>query len=206
MQAFLDWLGALPPVALYLALAVTAATENFFPPLPADTVVAFGSFAAARANGSPLWAILATWMGNVGGAMTVYVLGRRYGAERMARLEHRLAGGQEGAGHARIQRLYARYGLAALFLSRFLPGVRALVPPFAGAARVRALPAVLAIGSASLLWYGTIGYLAFRVGSDWQRLSALMARYGRIAAIVAGAVVIIVAVVAWVRHRRKGSE
>lgn len=202
MQGFLDWLGGLPPVALYIALAVTAASENFFPPLPADTVVAFGSFVAARAHGSPVWAILSTWIGNVSGAMAVYLLGRRYGTERVAKLEHRLAGGKEGAGSARIQRLYARYGLVALFLSRFLPGVRALVPPFAGAARIAFVPAVVAIGSASLLWYGTIGYVAFRVGADWHAVTGTMSRYGRIAAIGAAVLALAIGAWAWMRHRR----
>ncbi|MEP6691931.1 MAG: hypothetical protein ABJD07_12305 [Gemmatimonadaceae bacterium] len=37
------------------------------------------------------------------------------------------------SGQRRLEDLYAKRGFAALFVSRFLPGVRALVPPFAGA-------------------------------------------------------------------------
>ena len=48
MSRLLDWLSSLPPTALYLVLAVTAAAENIFPPLPADTVVALGSWLSAR--------------------------------------------------------------------------------------------------------------------------------------------------------------
>ena len=44
LQSILAWLGGLPSVVLYLALALFAAVENIFPPLPTDTVVAFGTW------------------------------------------------------------------------------------------------------------------------------------------------------------------
>ena len=39
VEQSLNWLTGLPPLALYFALAVFAAVENIFPPIPADTVV-----------------------------------------------------------------------------------------------------------------------------------------------------------------------
>ena len=50
MSGILDWLETLPVAALYAALAIIAAIENIIPPVPADTVVAFGSFLAARGH------------------------------------------------------------------------------------------------------------------------------------------------------------
>jgi len=140
VQSLLDWLTSLPLGALYLALAAVAATENIFPPVPADTVVALGSFLAARGQGSVWAAFLATWIGNVGGAMAMYAVGRRYGAER---LDRRLLGDKGPGAEQRLHRLYGKYGVAALFASRFIPGVRAIVPPFAGAFRPCAPPSRL---------------------------------------------------------------
>ena len=60
MQSLLGWFAGLPVAALYPALAVLAALENVFPPLPTDTVVALGTWLAARGNGSALAAFLAT--------------------------------------------------------------------------------------------------------------------------------------------------
>src|SRR5918997_2073403 len=114
----------MPVPALYAALAVVAALENVFPPVPADTVVAFGSFLAARGQGTASGVFLSTWAGNVGGAMLIYWVGRRYGAEA---LEQRLLGDRAGEAELRIKALYSKYGLFALFISRFLPGVRAIV-------------------------------------------------------------------------------
>ena len=202
MQSILDWLVALPLGALYLALGLVAAIENIFPPVPADTVVALGSFLAARGQGSVFAAFLATWIGNVGGAMVMYSLGRKYGAER---LERRLLGDKGPGAEQRLKRMYGRYGVAALFASRFVPGVRAIVPPFAGALRVPPLRAGIAIGGASAIWYGTVSYLGFTLGGNWQQVQQLITDYGRGLAITAG-VLLLIGLAVWRSRTRKPSE
>lgn len=197
MQPLLDWLAQLPPAALYLALAVAAAIENFFPPFPADTVVAFGSFYAARVHGSVVASFLATLAGNVAGAMGVYFLGRRYGEQWIAR-KFKL----DSAGEARLIGAYRERGVLALFLSRFVPGFRAVVPPFAGAIRVPPLRAGLAMGTASAIWYGLITWLAFRAGASWEELSARIAHFGRLLAVVAVALALVAGAVWYLRRRR----
>ena len=196
IQQLLDRLAELPTALLYLVLAVFAAVENIFPPVPADTVAAFGSFLAARGNGSAIGAFLATWIGNVGGAMLMYWVGRRYGAEK---LEQRFGG---GGARAKVQALYERYGIGALFVSRFLPGVRAIVPPFAGALRLSPVTSALAIGGASAIWYGLIVWLAFTVGDDWEALQTRLAGYGRVITIAA-VVIALVGVAIWLVRRRR---
>jgi membrane protein DedA with SNARE-associated domain len=201
VETFLDRLASMPVPALYAALAVVAALENVFPPVPADTVVAFGSFLAARGQGTALGVFVSTWTGNVAGAMLIYALGRRYGAER---LERRLLGERAAEAESRLRALYGKYGLTALFLSRFLPGVRAIVPPLAGALRIPAVRAGVAMGAASAVWYGAVSYLAFRIGADWERLSIAVSRYGRVAGLAA-LVLAVVAIAIWfvVRGQRK---
>lgn len=201
MQSLLDWLVTLSPGTLYTVLVLTAALENVFPPFPSDVVVAFGSFVAAQGPGTALGVFLATWFGNVGGAMLVYAAGRRYGARR---LERRLAGRQAESRDATLRSMFRRFGFPAIFVSRFIPGVRALVPAFAGALRLPVGRTVTMIACASAVWYGLITLVAFRVGSDWPRLSAMVARYSSRAGIV-GIVVIALGIAAWllVRSRQK---
>ena len=85
LHSILEWFAGLPPAALYLALAFAAGIENVFPPLPSDTVVAFGSFIAARGQASAIGSFVATLAGNLAGAMFMYWVGARYGAERVLR-------------------------------------------------------------------------------------------------------------------------
>lgn len=202
MSGILDWLGSLPPSALYVILALVAATENFVPPIPADVIVAFGSFLAAREGRSPVPTIIAVVIGNVGGALAMFALGRRYGADWIRRHLHRVMG--EGA-ELRVRNWYNQYGLPALFLSRFLPGVRAVVPPLAGAIKVPAPGAIAAIGTASSIWYATLAIIAYRLGSEWDRIVEAIKTFQTGAAIVAGAIVVIVAGAWWLVRKRRSA-
>jgi membrane protein DedA with SNARE-associated domain len=201
VQDALDWLSGLPQFALYAALGVVAASENIFPPLPADSVVAFGAFLAARGHATLVGAFLATWLGNVSGALLVYGLGRRFGTSYAQRWLARFGSEKN---EQRLERMYAQRGIAALFLSRFIPGVRALVPPFAGAVRVPVLRAALAIAVASGIWYGIVTWIAYNVGSDWDALQARLRSAGITAALVAGGIVVLIA--AWYILRRRRTK
>ena len=196
----LDWLVTLPAAALYAVLAIVAALENFVPPFPADVTVAFGSFLVAQGQqGSLKMVALVTWVGNIAGAMAVYALARRYGAERF---EKRLAGKHAQSWDARLHRMFDRYGVLAVLVGRFVPGVRALVPAVAGAVRAPVFRTTVLIGLAAAIWYGAITYIAYRVGSNWEALRGTVAKYSTIAGIVA-AVVLVAGIGIWLLRRRR---
>ena len=195
-----DWLTHVPLGALYVLMALFAAVENVFPPVPADTVVALGSWLAARGQGSAFWAFFATWVGNVAGAGAMYAVGRRHGTAWMHKRFPALA---DEKNERRILELHSKYGAVSLVLSRFIPAVRAVVPPFAGALRLSPLTTMLAISLASAVWYGLVSFLAFRAGADWNALMVRVTRYGRFAAIGAAAIVAAGLFVWWLRRRRR---
>ena len=198
----MGWLDALPLGTLYVTIAGLSAFENFFPPFPSDAVVAFGSFLASRAHGSPFTVLFLGWFGNVGGATVTYVLGRRYGGKAFLRRIEKYAG---PTAEERIRLLYKKYGFAGLFVSRFLPGVRAIVPPFAGAMKLPAFGVILSIASASLVWFGLITFLAFRAGDNWDLLQQYLVKSGKVAGGIAiGIVSLAIAAWLWKRHRNKG--
>lgn len=201
LQQLLDWLAALPAAAMYAVLGLVAAVENVFPPFPADTVVAFGGFLAARFDRSFIGVFLSVWAGNVAGAMLMYALGRRYGADRL--ISH-MGGGDAHRAQARMQALFGRYGTLAIFISRFLPGVRGFVPPLLGAARVPAPRTALVMAVASAVWYGAICYLAFRVGDNWDALRSAVAASGRWIGVAAVAIAA-AGLATWYARRRRAS-
>src|SRR5438477_939718 len=202
LQSVTEWLGNLPLGSLYVAIAALSAFENFFPPFPSDAVIAFGSFLADRAHGSPFTVFFLGWFGIVAGAAMSYTLGRRYGAKAFLRRIERYAGPDA---ESRIKKLHKKYGFLGLFVSRFLPGVRAIVPPFAGAMRLPAFKVMLSVASASAVWFGLITFLAFRAGDNWDLVERYLVRSGTVAGGIAiGIVVLVVGLWLWKHRDRKG--
>lgn len=199
----LAWVEGLPAVALYAMLALAAGVENVFPPAPADTIVAFGAFVAARGEASLLNVFLATWLGNVATATLIFWLGRRLGTPALHGRFRKLA---HPEAQQRVLELYRRWGIAGIFVTRFLPAARAVVPPLAGALRLPAVGSIVAMATASGLWYGAIALVAFRVGANWEAILARVGALGRTSGLLAaGVVLLIVAVVIWRRRRRSAS-
>ncbi len=196
----MQWLAGLPPAGIYGVIALLAALENIFPPVPADTVVALGGFLAGQgADVSTTGVFLATWIPNVGSAIGMYwaarTIGRDFAVSPTGRrlLSPRAMRALEAA--------YARHHLWGIFLSRFLPGYRAVVPPFAGLAGVGAWRALAPVALASALWYGFVVWLGHHVGSDWDGVSYALGRAGWWLGVVAAAVTALLAVLLWRRRR-----
>jgi membrane protein DedA with SNARE-associated domain len=102
-----------------------------------------------------------------------------------------------------LSRWYARYGLVSLFLGRFIPGVRAIVAPFAGALRSPVTGTTAAILGASAIWYGIVTVVAFRAGSNWEELVRSVSRLSRTSGLVAATLVTVGIALVWWRRRRR---
>jgi membrane-associated protein len=99
------------------------------------------------------------------GALIAYAIGF-YGSREL--LERH--SGKLHLSHGRLDRAhrwFERYGPVTIFVSRFLPVVRAAFPYVAGAARMpyRRMVAFAAIGS--LLWVSGLAILGREVGRQW---------------------------------------
>jgi len=189
---------------VYAVLAVLAAVENVVPPVPSDAAVALGAFLSHRGVTTPLAVFLVTWVSNLLGAAGVYVVARKYGRRLFASPTGRRLLAPRSL--ALIEREYLRFGIVGIFISRFLPGIRAVVPPFAGLVGLGALRTLVPMGIASGIWYGTIITLAAVLGAEWQRITALIAGVNRTLGIAALVVVGAAGVWYFVRARRRRRE
>lgn len=199
LENIVERLSGVPLSVLYPMLGLLAAVENIFPPLPTDAVVAFGSFLAARGQGNPWATFLITWLSNVAGAGGMYWAGRRYGRSALTRGYAKWIGPEA---EVRLEKSYRRYGIPSLFVSRFLPAVRAVVPIFAGAAKLPFLPVVIIMAVASGIWYAFLTVIAFRAGSDWETLQSTISNYSRGITILA-VVMVLAGAAMWWNKRRK---
>jgi len=153
-EQLLALLGRLPVAAVYLIIGFGAAAENVFPPVPSDTAVILGGMLADRGVVSPGLVFLAAWLSNLGLALFVYCMARRYGRgifdRRWGRCLLRPAQLERMAG------FYDRYGTVTVLVSRFFPVFRVLVPAFAGISRLGMWRTALPLAAASALWYALL--------------------------------------------------
>lgn len=199
MDAILAGLGALPPVSIYALLGLGAALENIFPPIPADTFVLLGGFLAGSTAVRPWTVFLVTWGSNVVTALVVYGLGYRYGRTFFEAGIGKKVLTEKQLG--RMTRFYARWGTPAIFLARFLPGLRAVVPAFAGVSRRPFLSVALPVVFASAIWYGALVWLGAATGRNLDVILAWLAGTNRV---LLGVAVLITAIVGmlWWRGRK----
>lgn len=192
----------MPPGAIYAVVALLAAVENIFPPIPADTAVAIGAFVSGTGRVSTVGIFLVTWAANVTGAAGMYVFARHVGKPFLkSRLGERLV---KPASLARLERLYKSYGTWGIFFSRFVPGVRAVVPPFAGLAGLSAARALIPMAAASAIWYGALTFLVARFVTEIHQVARVMDRLSTGGLIASGAfVVLVVAFLVWKRRGAK---
>ena len=180
-------------------IAVLAGVENIFPPVPADTAVALGAFLSRYGTVSALSVFLVTWSVNVASATAVYVAARTIGRPFfLGPIGRRLV---RPKSLARIEKLYEAHGAWGIFLSRFVPGVRAVVPPFAGIAGLGAFRAIAPVVVASALWYGTLTMVVVTLAGQLDELASLLRRVNLVAVI--GALVMASGIVGGIYLKRR---
>ena len=200
LDSLLDALIALPLVPTYLVLMVLSALENVFPPIPADTAVALGAFLARRGEISVVPLAVLCWLANTVSAAGMYVFARTHGPAFF----------REGWGRrimspgvlASLEEAYARWGMAGIFFSRFLPGLRAAVTPFAGVAGLGAAQALVPAAVASAIWYAFLAVVGYEVAENWEAVKAFVSGTNRALGLVALVAVALVGSWLWRRSRR----
>lgn len=203
IEGFLQKLADLPPLLIYAVIGVGAAIENFIPPIPADTFVLLGGFLAAGGTGSPWIVFLVTWVCNIGSAALVYWIAFHYGKSffdmkvgRMLINEHQMK---------QIGRFYDKWGVPAIFFSRFFPTFRSMVPVFAGVTRMPFFKVFIPVASASALWYGIIVYIGATAGKNWEELMKFFNKFSTVLLVIAG-ILFLAFAVWWIKSRKAKHE
>ena len=193
----LDRLLALPPTTVYLTILGLAALENVFPPVPADTAVVLGAFLSRDGGVDVRWVLVATLVGNLSTAALVYGAARTAGRGFVTK---GWGGRLVPAGAwSWVERQYQRHGLWGIFVSRFVPGVRAVVPPFAGIAGVGPARALIPTFAASAIYYSVLALVAARVAEERDDAVRLVGQVN-VGAVILGVCVVVAVLV--LRRRR----
>ena len=179
-------------------------------PLPEEPTLILGGYlvylqsldAPDAGSGWPLARMIATaCAGILAGDLTVYWLGRRYGQAFMTHRYMRWIFSKQNRG--RIERFYERFGLWAVFVSRFVAGIRVGSFFLAGASRVRLRSFLLMDGLGALISVPVSVWLACHFGEE---IHLALQWLGRVARNLAMLIALASLCVLWwqIRRARRG--
>jgi membrane protein DedA with SNARE-associated domain len=168
----------IPPLILYTVVFLSCILESFFPPWPTDVIALYAGFLAGRGQLESGFVLVAAIMGTQLGVMGTFWLARRWGPAllvgRLGRLLHseRLA---------QLERWFDRYGVPAVAVSRFFPGIRALVMPAAGLARFSHWKVLGWAGISVVAWNVFVVGLGILAGTHLELAKQVLVGYNAVA-------------------------
>ena len=158
-------LDRLPDSLIYLFLGLSAFIENIFPPIPGDTITAFGAFLVGIGRLHFLGVYGVTTGGSFFGFLTLFCLGRFLGKRFFIEKDYRFFRAKD---IVRAQVWFRKYGYLFISINRFLPGVRSVISVAGGICRLDifkvSLLALLSTGVWNLIWI----VLGFSLGNHWD--------------------------------------
>jgi membrane protein DedA with SNARE-associated domain len=189
----------------YPAVFAVAFLEMVFPPIPSEIVFPLVGF-TAQSGGLGVEGAVALGavgaLGSTAGALFIYFVARKVGRAAILRYGKYLKIGEEELKKA--EGWFARYGIAAVFFARMVPGVRELVSIPAGIGGMSLVRFTLFTFAGSLVWSVALTLVGYYLGEAWvgvsEGLSSIFTIIGIV--VVAGAVAIIAA---WYVKRKKSS-
>lgn len=195
-----DALLSLPPLLVYALLFALIAGESSGLPLPGETSLIAAGALAARHHGVSIAVVAAVAAAAaILGDNLGFALGRRGGRWLLTR-EGRWAGARRRY-LDRGERFFARHGAKAVFLARWLPGLRVVSAWLAGTHRMRWRSFLFWNALGGIAWAASVATLAYVLGQAAGRLLHDAGLAG--AAVVALGVLAAVVVMRLRRHRRK---
>ncbi len=190
LQAYLAQYG-------YWTLAVTLLLENAGLPVPGETVLLTASFVAFSTGRLRLALVIA--IGSAAAALgdnIGFAVGHWGGRPLLTRLSRRFH--FSGRAIARGEQLFARYGAEAIFVARFVFGLRVIAGPLAGVLRMPWRRFALFNALGAVTWVTAIASVGYVFGREWPRVVPYLKGFDvALIAIILGA-----AVVVYMRLRR----
>ena len=155
----------------YLGVFVCVFIGNLGVPVPEETVLLVAGFLAGRSILDLKYVYLVATLSAVSGDCSGFFIGRHGGQRIITRLAARFVTIRQR--YERLQTFFHTHGSKAVFMARFIAGVRFMAGPMAGAA---GMPFVRFLGwnvLGALLWCTTVVTIGYLVGDEVYRVTEL---------------------------------
>ena len=189
MNATVDaFLITIPPLVVYVAVGLVVGIESLGVPLPGEIVLVSAALLSARheLGVSPLWIAVAASVGAIVGDSIGYAIGRRYGMGLFTRLGRRFPRHFGPAHVAAAERLFARWGVLAVFFGRFVALLRIFAGPLAGALRLPYRRFLVANVLGGICWAAGTTFAVYLLGIVAERWLQRFSWIGLVVALLVG--------------------
>jgi membrane protein DedA with SNARE-associated domain len=181
----------------YWAVALALLCENAGIPVPGESTLLLASFLAYSEHRLHLgWIIVVATAAATLGDNLGYVLGHYGGRPLLDRYQQVLR--IKPATLLRGEELFEHYGAVAVFLARFVVGLRIFAGPLAGVLRMRWRAFAFYNFLGASVWVSTIAGAGYLFGRHWRSLIHVMQRFNIVVLIVA----VMVGIYFWRRRKR----
>ena len=181
----------------YLALFVVVVLGNLGVPLPEETILALAGYLVWRGDMRLPVVLVVGVVSAVAGDNLGYWLGHRFGRHALPRYARWVLGHPERL--ATMEAFIERRGPFAVFVARFIPGIRFMAGPLAGGLGMRFTPFLAANVLGALIYVPTAvgaGYaIGYGLGEYVERLQKAVGEVERL--ILAVAIIGALAFIAW---------
>jgi membrane-associated protein len=185
----------------YWAVLFALLGENAGLPLPGETILILASFLAYEGQHLQLpWVILVGICACTMGDNIGYWIGRRGGRPLLEKWKHffRISDETIKAGEEFLQ----RRGSVAIFLARFIAGMRIVAGPLAGVLRMEWRRFLLANAAGAAAWVTVIACAGYFFGSQYEALAGAVKETELVVLIL----VLAGALYLWRRNRKRASK
>lgn len=194
METVLDWILRYGYAGLFALLMFGIAGL----PIPDETLLMFSGYLISKGRLNPMLSFAFSFAGSVSGISISYALGRFVGQPVLFRYGRFV--GITPRHLERVRLWYKRRGEWVLMLGYYIPGVRHFTALVAGMSRLDYRVFALFAYCGAAIWVATFLIIGYVVGENWQVALSLVHRY---TFALCAALVAIVAVVWWIRKRRR---
>ena len=167
-----DWVVQLIDAGGYWGIFVLMVLENIFPPIPSELIMGIGGIRVGQGRMDMSLLLMAGTFGTTLGNYVWYLAGRLLGFERLKPLvdHHGRWATLEWKDVEALDRLFGKYGQAAVFIFRFMPIFRTMISLPAGLFRMGHVRFLIWTAAGALIWNIVLGYAGFLLGYHFQEI------------------------------------
>lgn len=171
-----DWIIRIISSTGFFGIVLLMLVENVFPPIPSELIMPLAGYLASSGKMNFFMVVAAGTFGSVLGAVVLYGLGRRIGAERCKAFADR-HGRWLTLSRADLDRAdgwFQRHGAWAVFACRLVPGIRSLISVPAGIQRMPWGTFLIATTVGSAIWSTVLAAFGYLLGANFEQVGEVI--------------------------------